>query len=426
MIRIDGYVPRDAEAFIDALLDEEPAILVEGPRGSGKSTILHRIAARRDAVILDLDDEQTLAVIHEDATTPLLSPGLVAIDEFQKAPAVLSVVKRIVDREGGAGRFLLAGSVSSALLPSGTETLTGRSHRLWLPPLSVGEILQVPDRWLRTVLTTREVPIVRTEVRRPDVFDLVAAGGYPGALLRDPDQPRRRWFGAYLTSVADRDLPEFLDVRRPGAIGRLYRLVAERTGSPVVLSEFGSALGLHPSTVRTYADLLVRLYLLYELPGWTIGVSAKTGKRSKFHVTDTGLAAAALGMDARRLSQSPLGGSFIESFVLAELWKQAAVIDEPIMFSHFRDRSGIEVDVIIERADGSVVAVEIKSATTVNRADAKGLRFLRDRLGDRFVAGVVFYTGPITGEIEDRIWLTPISALWGGILPPSDSGVRPG
>ena len=426
MIRIDGHVPRDAEAFIDALLEEEPAILVEGPRGSGKSTILHRIAARRDAVILDLDDEQTLAVIAEDATTPLLSPGLVAIDEFQKAPVVLSVVKRVVDREGGAGRFLLAGSISSALLPSGTETLTGRSHRLWLPPLSVGEILQVPDRWLRTILTTREVPIVRTEVRRPDVFDLVAAGGYPGALLRDSGQPRRRWFGAYLSSVADRDLPGFLDVRRPGAIGRLYRLVAERTGSPVVLSEFGSALGLHPSTVRTYADLLVRLYLLYELPGWTIGVSAKTGKRSKLHVTDTGLAAAALGMDAHRLSQSPLGGSFLESFVFAELWKQAAAIDEPIMFSHFRDRSGIEVDVIIERADGSVIAVEVKSATTVKRADAKGLRFLRDRLGDRFVAGVVFYAGPITGELEDRIWLTPISALWGGVLPPSDSGARPG
>ncbi len=425
MIRIVGHVPRDSETFIDTLLDEEPAILVEGPRGSGKSTILHRIAARRDAVTFDLDDEATLAVIREDVTTPLLSPGLVAIDEFQKVPEVLSVVKRVVDREGGAGRFLLAGSVSSALLPRGTETLTGRAHRLWLPPLSVGEVLQVPDRWLATVLATGDVPIVRTEVRRPQIFDLVVAGGYPGALLRDPGQPRRRWFGAYLTAVADRDLPEFVDVRRPGAIGRLYRLVAERTGAPVVLSEFGAALGLHPSTVRTYADLLVRLYLLHELPGWTIGLSAKTGKRSKLHVTDTGLAAAALGMDARRLSQSPLGGSFVESFVLAELWKQAAVIDEPIRFSHFRDRSGVEVDVIIERVDGSVIAVEIKSATTVNRADARGLRFLRDRLGDRFVSGVVFHTGPLTGQLDDRIWATPISALWGGTQPALDEEAAP-
>jgi len=251
---------------------------------------------------------------------------------------------------------------------------------------------------------------------------LVAAGGYPGALLRDPGQPRRRWFGAYLNAVADRDLRELVDVRRPGAIGRLYRLVAERTAAPAVVSEFGNALGLHPSTVRTYVDLLVRLYLLYELPGWTIGLSAKTGKRSKLHVTDTGLAAATLGMDAPRLSQSPLGGSFVESFVVTELLKQAAVIDEPIMFSHFRDRSGVEVDLIVERVDGTVIAVEIKSATTVNRADAKGLRFLRDRLGDRFVAGVVFYTGPLTGKLDDRIWFTPISALWGGVEISEEAG----
>lgn len=414
MIQIVGHVARDSETFIDALLDEEPAILVEGPRGSGKSTILHRIAARRDGIIFDLDDEQTLSVIQEDATAPLLSPRLVVIDEFQKAPQVLSVVKRVVDREGGAGRFLLAGSVSSRLLPPGTETLTGRSHRLWLPPLSVGEILGVPDRWLPTVLISGEVPVVRTEQRRPQVFDLVVAGGYPGALLRDPRQPRRRWFGSYLATVADRDLPDLVDVRRPGSMGRLYRLLAERTGTPVVLSELASALGLHPTTVRSYTDLLVRLHLLHELPGWTVGLSAKTGKRSKLHVTDTGLAAAAIGVDAGRLSQSPLGGAFVESFVLAELWKQAAVIDEPILFSHFRDRSGVEVDVIIEHVDGSVIAVEIKSATTVNQADAKGLRFLRDRLGDRFVLGVVFHTGPLTGRLDDRIWATPIPALWGG------------
>ena len=197
-------------------------------------------------------------------------------------------------------------------------------------------------------------------------------------------------------------------------MGRLYRLLAERTGTPVVLSELASALGLHPTTVRSYTDLLVRLHLLHELPGWTVGLSAKTGKRSKLHVTDTGLAAAAIGVDAGRLSQSPLGGAFVESFVLAELWKQAAVIDEPILFSHFRDRSGVEVDVIIEHVDGSVIAVEIKSATTVNQADAKGLRFLRDRLGDRFVLGVVFHTGPLTGRLDDRIWATPIPALWGG------------
>lgn len=164
----------------------------------------------------------------------------------------------------------------------------------------------------------------------------------------------------------------------------------------------------------------VRLYLVHELPGWTIGLSAKTGKRPKLHVADTGLAAATLGIDAGRLSRSPLGGSFVESFVVAELLKQAAVIDETLIFSHFRDRSGVAVDLIIERIDGSVIAVEIKSAASVKRADAKGLRFLRDRLADRFIAGVLFHTGPLTGRLDDRIWATPIPALWGGTGASSD------
>ena len=402
------------------LLGEEPALLIEGPRGSGKSTLLQRLAAERNGLILDLDDEETLSVLREDVATPLTTPRLVVIDEFQKAPEVLSVVKRVVDREGGPGRFLLAGSVSGRLLPRGSETLTGRVHRLYLPPLSVAEVFGASERWLAAVLDSGEVPIVRSEQRRPEVFDVVASGGYPGALQRNSPRRRRRWFEDYLASVADRDLPDVVDVRRPGAVGRLYRLLAERTASPPVLAELGHTLELHAGTVRTYADLLIRLYLVHELPGWTIGLSAKTGKRPKLHVADTGLASATLGMDAGRLSRSPLGGSFVESFVVAELFKQAAVIDETLIFSHFRDRSGVEVDLIIERVDGSVIAVEVKSAATVNRADAKGLRFLRDRLGDRFIAGVLFYAGPLTGRLDDRIWATPIPALWGGTGPSSD------
>lgn len=422
MVHIREHVPRDAEVFVDALIDEEPAILIEGPRGSGKSTLVRALAGRRNATMVDLDDEPTLSALREDATAFLVSPGLVVIDEFQRAPEVLSVVKRVVDREPGVGRFLLAGSVSGRLLPRSTETLTGRVHRLSLPPLSVAEVFRTSERWLSQVLSSGEVPRIQTEQRRPLVFDLITSGGYPDALGRASTRRRHRWFVDYLASVADRDLSELVDVRRPGAVGRLYRLLAERTAGTPVMAELGDALGLHPSTVRTYVDYLVRLYLVHELPGWTIGVSAKTAKRPKLHLTDTGLGAATLGIDEGRLSRSPLAGPFVESFVVGELLKQAAVIDEMITFSHFRDRSGVEVDLIIERVDGSVVAAEIKSTAILNRADAKGLRFLRDRLGNRFVAGVMFYAGPLTAALDDRIWATPIAALWGGGGPPDQKG----
>lgn len=422
MIALSQIVPRLADAHIRMLVSEEPAVLIEGPRGSGKSTVLHAIAGEHGVPVVDLDDLPTRAAILEGSVAPLLSPGLVVIDEFQHAPGVLSTVKRVVDREGGPGRFLLAGSVSGRLLPAGTETLTGRVHRVTLMPLATGELLGAHPEWLVEVLAAEDPPSVRSEVDRDGVFELVAAGGYPGALFRPTPKLRDRWFASYLSTVADRDLPNLVDIRNPGAISRLYRLSAERTASIATMTELAQRLDVKPQTARSYLDLLDRCYLTHELPSWTVGVSARVGRKPKLHVTDTGLAAAVLGLDAARLGRTAMGGLFLESFVVTELMKQAAMIDQPLALSHFRDRTGAEVDLVVERSDGSVIAVEVKSAATVNRSDGKGLRFLRDKLGDRLIAGVVFHTGPLTVQLDDRIWATPVSALWGGAGPKSERG----
>jgi len=395
--------------------------LLEGPRGSGKSTLLRAIAERRGGRIVDLDDPQTLAQVRSGSDSMLLSPGLVAIDEFQRAPEVLLAVKRVVDRQGGAGRFLVAGSVSDRLLPKGTETLTGRVQRVSLLPLSAGEVLGQLDQWLPRVLDGGgAVPLVQTELRRDAVFEMVAMGGYPGSLRRPTAALQRRWLMSYLATVADRDLPSLVDVRNPGALAQLFRLCAQRTAQTVNLAELAQRLGVKPETVRSYVNLLDRCFLVDELPSWALGTSAREGRRSKLHVRDTGLAAMTLSANASKLSRLLIGGALVESFVVAELRKQAAVIDEPLMFAHFRDRSGIEVDTIIERLDGSVIGVEVKAATAFGGTEGKGLRYLRDALGDRFICGVVLHTGPLTVQLDERIWATPIPALWGG------GGVVPG
>ncbi len=394
---------------------DEPAILVEGPRGSGKSTLLRGIAAARDGFLLDLDEPATARQVAEDPSGVVGGrPGLVFIDEYERVPEVLSVVKREVDRDGRPGRFLLAGSVSGRLLPLGSETLTGRSRRLVLSPLSAGEVLGATAPLLAQLLATGAPPRVDSDLTRRDYFELVAAGGYPAALARPTDQARRRWHASYLATVADRDIGELVEVRHPGALAGLYRLIAEQTSSVVTRSAVAQRLGLNPATSRSYLDLLDQVFLIGELPGWTVGVSAKVGRRPKLYVTDTGLGAAAIQLDASRLAAAAVGGSFLESFVVNELAKQAAVIDEPLVLAHFRDRSGVEVDVLVERSDGSVFGFEVKSATTANARDAAGLRFLRDRLGDRFVAGIVLHTGLLTANLGDRLWALPVAGLWSG------------
>jgi len=421
MIPTIEHVARWAEGFVDDLLDDEPAILLEGPRGSGKSTLLRSIARRRNALVLDLDDDSVLQLVREDVGSALASPGLVAIDEFHRAPEVLSYVKRVVDRQGGAARFLLAGSVSSFLLPRGTETLTGRAHRLSLMPLAAAEIFGAKHRWLAELLAAGEPHNFRTTLERADVFDVVAAGGYPAALRRTTPAQRTRWFASYLATVTDRDLPDLINVRHSGALSRLYRLIAQRTSSTAVNTELSQALDITPPTAASYRRLLERLYLTTELPGWTVGVSAKTGHRAKVHVTDTGLAAGVLSLSAQRLATAAMGGAFLESFVVAELTRQATTIDEALTFAQFRDRSGVEVDIIIERPDGSVVAIEVKSARSVNQRDTSGLTFLRDRLGDRFQCGILFHTGPLTARLGERVWAVPVAALWDGVSRPEDS-----
>ena len=234
-------------------------------------------------------------------------------------------------------------------------------------------------------------------------------------LRRATPTQRTRWFASYLATVTDRDLPNLIDIRHSGALSRLYRLIAQRTSSTAINTELSQALDISQPTTASYRRLLERLYLTTELPGWTVGVSAKAGHRAKVHVTDTGLAAGVLSLSAQRLATTAMGGAFLESFVVTELTRQATTIDEALTFAQFRDRSGVEVDILIERPDGSVVGIEVKSARTVNPHDARGLTFLRDRLGDRFGCGVLFHTGPLTARLSERVWAVPVAALWDGV-----------
>ncbi len=417
-IEVQDQVPRDAETAVRSLLTEEPAVLLEGPRGSGKSTLLQTLAVAGRATVLDLDDESVLALVREDPVGVVQGEGLVVIDEFQRAPELLSAVKRAVDRDPRPGSFLLAGSVSAPLLPTGVETLTGRVCRLALLPLSAGEVLAAGGtRFLRALpgLLAGEPPQrVNSTLSRDDYADLLVAGGYPAALRRVSPVARARWFAGYLAAVADRDLAEFVDLRRPGLLARLYRAVAEQTAGLVARATLAEQLEAAPRTVSAYLDLLSHVHLIHELPGWTPGLSAKAGRRPKTHVVDTGLAVAALGMSADRLAATTRVGAMLESLVVAEIRKQVVLLDRPPLLAHFRDRSGVEVDLVVEAPDGRVVGIEVKSATTADQADARGLRFLAERLGRRFALGLVLTTGPGTARLDDRIWVTPVSALWGG------------
>ena len=176
---------------------------------------------------------------------------------------------------------------------------------------------------------------------------------------------------------------------------------------------FATALGVNQRTAQAYLDLLETLFLVRRLPAYSSNLLSRVVKAPKGFVTDTGLLAYLIGADESRIvSDGDVAGPVFETFTAMELLRQAEWQKEPVRLYHYRDRDQREVDLVLERQDGSVVGVEVKAAASVGKGDFKGLRHLRDKLGDRFRGGALIYTGPNTLSFGDRLFAVPIAGLW--------------
>lgn len=155
------------------------------------------------------------------------------------------------------------------------------------------------------------------------------------------------------------------------------------------------------------------LFLIRRLPAWSSNLLARSIKRPKVHVADTGLLAYLVGADERRIEADlNLGGMFYETFVAMELHRQISWLDDRPQLFHYRDRDQREVDIVIEHRDGSISAIEVKSAATVHQRDLRGLNHLKHKLGDKFKAGALLYTGANTVPFGDRLAAVPLTGLW--------------
>lgn len=410
-----------AEELADLVL-EEPAIILQGPRASGKTTLLRKfVGPVGTGSFVDLADDDVLTVARQDPAGYLR--GLaepVVIDEFQRLPAVLSVVKRSVDQSRRTGQFILTGSTTSALLPKGSETLAGRSHDMTLWGLSQGEIRGIRERFVDTAFGDPNLLLTighQAELRE-DYASLVAVGGFPEAVLREREEARRRWLTNYALRVIERDLPDLVRLRSPQILRQVFKLCAARTAQIANLADFANDLRASRDTVASYVEMLERVFLVSRLPAFSRNFSARVTKHPKLHVNDTGLAAADCNLSQLSLRRHVAFGGLLESFVVAELRKQLGWSRTSAELFHYRDRDGHEVDLVLESPDGRVIAIEVKSATTVEPGDVSGLRYLADRLGSDFVHGIVLYPGkaPIRLGDDDRFMALPISALWASYL----------
>ncbi|MDE2653077.1 MAG: ATP-binding protein [Gemmatimonadota bacterium] len=406
--------PRLIEPHLVEALADSPAVLIHGPRQCGKTTLARIVGSSRGYRYVTFDDDVVRSAARDD---PLgFAAGLperVILDEVQKAPALFPALKIEIDRRRTPGRFLLTGSTHVLLVPRLSESLAGRLQTLRLHPLAQCELEQRDPDFLDT-LFAGEFTIARTERLGEDLTRRITAGGYPAALTRPPGRRRANWYHDHVDALVQHDVRDLARIRQLETLPRLLAAAAGQTARMFNVSDLAGPFELSRPTIRDYVTLLERVFLLERLPAWHSNRLTRLVKRPKLHLADTGVASALLGLDAPALAYDRvLLGQLLETFVLQELRRQASWHDARMSFDHFRDKDGVEVDIVIERGATAVAGVEVKASGTVRSGDFRGLRKLRGVLGDRFASGVVLYDGEATVPFGGRLYGVPVRRLFG-------------
>lgn len=402
-------------------LADTRVVLLHGARQTGKSTLARQLALQRGGQYLTLDDPAIASLARTDPTA-LLSAGseFTVIDEVQSAPALFPALKREVDRDPRPGRFLLTGSANVFMLPAIAESLAGRMEVLTLEPLSQLEIEASPHNLVDALFGTAAWTRRTLPTDRADLLRRVVGGGFPEALARSEPQRRDAWFGAYLTSLLQRDVRDYANIEGLHDLPRLLALLAARAGTLMNMAEVARATGLAHSTLRRYLALLEALFILQTLPAWSTNLGKRLVKAPKVHLIDAGLTAHLRGhTDPAALLWSPQFGPVLETFVVQELRRHLRWAVTAASAWHFRTAAGREVDLVLEAAGQRIAGIEVKASANIDQGDFNGLRELAAAAGKNFVRGVVLYSGEQLVPFEPQLWAVPLSVLWAGGAGPA-------
>ncbi|MCC7097882.1 MAG: ATP-binding protein [Thermomonas sp.] len=392
-------------------LSDTPVILIVGPRRAGKTTLV-RTMGEPDRTYVTLDDRTALDAARSDPTGFIRSLDRVTIDEIQRVPDLLLAIKKTVDDDYRPGRFLLTGSANVLTLPRVADSLAGRMETIRMLPLARAEITGHRPTFLER-LFAGTLQGDRQAIVGDDPLQLVLRGGFPEAISRDSERRRQDWARSYLTSILTRDLRDIAEIEKLTQLPKFVRLLAEHSGQLVNYSRLGAGIDVSHKTGQRYVALLEQVFLVSTLQPWYTNALKRATKTPKLHFLDSGLLASATGLSFDRVKANrERFGSLLESFVFAEVLKLMSASDLRLTPYHFRNQQMHEVDIVLERDDGMVVGIEVKSSATVKSSDFAGLHSLAAACGDRFAYGVVLYDSADLVPFGERLAAVPLSALW--------------
>jgi len=413
-------VERHLQPLVVEALSDTRVVGVVGPRQAGKSTLVHHLVdTTQDAEYVSLDDQAVRTAAERDPDGFVAGrPGLLAIDEVQRVPDLLLAIKAQVDRDQRPGQFLITGSSALSATRGVSETLAGRIERFELWPFSQGERRGHRETFVDRLLAGGSDgldPGHRSGLTKADYLQLAAAGGFPEAIRRRGAR-RGSWFDSYVETVVEREAPGIAASPRTAELPRLLRLIAARHAGLLNVADLSRDAGLPERSVHRYLEVLEAVFLVRRVPAWSANLSQREIRAPKIFVTDSGLATHLRGIDPDVLSRPDLAlgaeEPVLEGLVYDEIVRQTGWSTSRVELMHYRDRQGVEVDLLLEDRRRRVVGIEVKSGTDIGHRDVRHLATLRDSLGDRFIAGVILHSGRTVLPLGDRLNAVPISALW--------------
>jgi len=408
-------IQRKISKSLQDALDASPIVLLQGPRQSGKTTLVRDfIAQATPRQYMTFDDLPTLAAARNDPQGFIRGlQGPVIIDEVQRVPDVAFAIKAEVDRERTPGRFLLTGSAQALMLPRLSEALVGRMEMLTLWPFTQGELLECEETFLEQCFSDDLPSLIQSDLTRADYLSCAARGGFPEAVHRKGFQQRDNWFNGYLSTLLQREVRDLAHIDRLTELPRLLSIIGSRSATQLNVSTISREAGIPNSTLHRYLTLLEAVFLIRFIPAWSANLGKRLVRSPKVILTDPGLLAHLTGFSMENGQGGPSeAGRILETFVVTEVMRQLSWSQKGISLFHFRTHTGQEVDLVLEDRKGNLLGIEVKASETVRAEDFNGLRFLAEARAKKFQNGILLYTGAEVVPFGKNLFAVPMAALW--------------
>ncbi len=392
-----------------------PALLLVGPRQSGKTTLVKGWGKEAGINYSSFDDINNLVGVQLDPLGYLNAlPRPLILDEIQRAPEIFLPIKVDIDNNRHPGRYILTGSANPLMVPKLGDALTGRMALCTMWPLSQSEIRGVRSSFLDHLFSETLHVSSFPALMQEELIAMLFLGGFPALHHAPREEDRRAWCNDYLALALQKDINDLAKIDHLAHLPALLYGLAARVGSTLNIEELSRITRTASTSIRRYIQLLESLFLLFRLPAWSQNMDKRLVKSPKIHFSDTALLLHVLAINREQLQANPtMLGHVVENFVVMECVKQATWHQDYPTLYHYRQEKerGTEVDLVLETA-GKIVGLEIKLSSVVRSDDLRGLKSLQESAGTAFHRGVILYMGDRMLTLSKDIVALPISALW--------------